>query len=188
MRRGSRKGATEAASWPQASAVFPAIDATLNRRWRERERKGGNLRERLTRITKREREVAETRRKSDNEAFLAALIAKGTRVHVNPITRDEHVPSLQLTGKTNFRAASSLSLAPILPPLLLSSLDRRISLFLCYLYVYAFCICICVYIYTYIFFIFERRIERARPARSRSAEFNLALTVLAGATVNRLTA
>lgn len=132
--------------------------------------------------------VAETRRKSDNEAFLAALIAKGTRVHVNPITRDEHVPSLQLTGKTNFRAASSLSLAPILPPLLLSSLDRRISLFLCYLYVYAFCICICVYIYTYIFFIFERRIERARPARSRSAEFNLALTVLAGATVNRLTA
>lgn len=56
MRRGSRKGATEAASWPQASAVFPAIDATLNRRWRERERKGGNLRERLTRITKRERE------------------------------------------------------------------------------------------------------------------------------------
>lgn len=44
------------------------------------------------------------------------------------------------------------------------------------------------YVYIYIFFIFERRIERARPARSRSAEFNLALTVLAGATVNRLTA
>lgn len=102
--------------------------------------------------------VAETRRKSDNEAFLAALIAKGTRVHVNPITRDEHVPSLQLTGKTNFRAASSLSLAPIFPPLLLSSLDRRISLFLRYpfaTYMYILSVYAYVYIYIHIYFLFS---------------------------------
>lgn len=75
-------------------------------------------------------------------------------MHVNPITRDEHVPSLQLTGKTNFRAASSLSLAPILPPLLCprSTVEYPFSsaTYMYMLSVYAY-----VYIYIHIYFLFS---------------------------------
>lgn len=75
-------------------------------------------------------------------------------MHVNPITRDEHVPSLQLTGKTNFRAASSLSLAPILPLFFCprSTVEYPFSsaTYMYMLSVYAY-----VYIYIHIYFLFS---------------------------------